>query len=236
MKSVLAQSGVETAKWACFDGNEGNFFAEIAENVGFPCILKPDISAGSFGIVQASRVNCAAALAPQFAQVRAGKSECLELTSGWFAESFVEGREFTVLVSGNAAVPESILVYTPLEYSFSPHLSPDARFLHYSLRYELDAAPGQPDRYQYRIPEPPVQASLRHTARAAYLALGGHGYARVDMRQDQASGTAYVLEVNANCGLGCDPSISTMGTILSYDQEPYAAFIHRLIGLGCLPG
>jgi D-alanine-D-alanine ligase len=207
----------------------------IAADVGFPCILKPDISAGSFGIVKASRVETAAGLAAGFSQVRGGTSECLELTSGWFAEAFIEGREFTVLVSGNAWAPESILVYTPLEYQFSQQLPPGERFLHYSLRYELDAADGQPDRYRYRTPEPGLQATLRQIARAAYLALGGCGYARVDMRQERRSGKVFVLEVNANCGLGCDPSISTMGAILSNSQEAYAGFINRLIGLACLP-
>ncbi len=236
MKRVLARRGVATAPWAAYQGDEPRFFEEISNKVGFPCLFKPDISAGSFGIRKGSRVATAADLAPKFAELRDGSDECQELTSGWFAEAFVSGREFTVLVSGSADRPQTLLAHTPLEYRFADQLPPEERFLFYARRYETDAPQGEPERYQYAHPEPELDAKLRHVALAAYAAVGGHGYARVDLRQEEMTGIVYVLEVNANCGLGCDPLISTMGAILTRDRETYATFLHRAIGNARNPG
>jgi len=235
MKQVLSRHGVPTARWAAFEGDEARFFAAIRNGVGFPCLFKPDISAGSFGIRKGSRVACEEELAERFASLREGVDECQELTSGWFAEAFVTGREFTVLVSGDATVPETLLAHTPLEYRFADGLPQEERFLFYARRYETDAPDGEPERYQYRHPEPELDAVLRRTALAAYRAVEGHGYARVDMRREESTGIVYVLEVNANCGLGCDPAISTMGAILARDLETYEGFLNRAIGLVRFP-
>lgn len=235
MKSMLAKKGVQTAPWAGFEGEEDRFFEEIAAKVGFPCLFKPDESAGSFGIRKNSRVTDSVNLEGRFRELRDAHGECQELTSGWFAEAFVSGREFTVLVSGDAAIPSTLLVHTPLEYRFSPHLSEDERFLFYARRYETDAPEDAPVRYQYARPEPELDPVLREVAKRAYLAVEGRGYARVDMRRDEATGIVHVLEVNANCGLGSDPAISTMGAILASDLETYAAFLNRAIGLARFP-
>lgn len=235
MKSVLAKAGVETAPWAKFEGDEERFLDEIASKVGFPCLFKPDESAGSFGIRKNSRVTDFVDLSERFRELREAHDESQDLTSGWFAEAFVAGREFTVLVSGDAAIPSSILAYTPLEYRFSEALPSDERFLFYARRYETDAPEDAPVRYQYARAEPGLDAVLRDVARRAYAAVQGRGYARVDMRRDETTGVVHVLEVNANCGLGCDPAISTMGAILASDLETYAAFLNRAIGLARLP-
>lgn len=235
MKRLLSEHGVPTASWATFTGDETGFFEEIRAKVGFPCLFKPDVSAGSFGIRKASRVATAEDLADRFAMLRGASEECQELISGWFAEAFVSGREFTVLVSGNPETPTSLLAYTPLEYRFAQELPQEERFLFYARRYETDAPEGEPERYQYAHPEGALDAELRRVALDAYAAVRGRGYARVDLRRDDSTGIVYVLEVNANCGLGCDPAISTMGAILAKDLEPYEGFLNRAIGLARLP-
>jgi len=235
MKAVLVEGGVDTAPWAKFEGDDQRFFEEIAATVDFPCLFKPDESAGSFGIRRNSRVTDSVDLAERFRDLRDGHDESQELTSGWFAEAFVSGREFTVLVSGDSAVPSTILAYTPLEYRFSESLPDDERFLFFARRYETDAPEDAPVRYQYARPEPELDPVLRDVARRAYAAVQGRGYARVDMRRDEVTGIVHVLEVNANCGLGSDPTISTMGAILASDLETYAAFLNRAIGLARFP-
>lgn len=236
MKEVFARHLVDTATWAKFEGDEERFFREIEERVGFPCLFKPDESAGSFGIRQNSRVADPSELEPRFAQLRSSPHEDLSLACGWFAEAFVSGREFTVLISGDSDAPESILVQTPLEYGFSESLPPEERFLFYARRYETDAPADTPDRYRYGRPEAGLDELLREVAKRAFIAMRGCGYARVDMRQDARTKTVHVLEVNANCGLGCDPEISTMGAILASDLESYPAFLNRVVGIARLPG
>jgi D-alanine-D-alanine ligase len=53
----------------------------------------------------------------------------------------------------------------------------------------------------------------RKFQKAAYIAVRGSGYARVDVRMDRANGELFVLEVNANCGLSEDDQTSTGGIL-----------------------
>ena len=71
--------------------------------------------------------------------------------------------------------------------------------------------------------EEPLRTRLADTALQAYRALSGCGYARVDVRMDDA-GRLYVLEVNANCGLSSDGQTSVSWILQLAGQR-----IHKLI-------
>ena len=53
----------------------------------------------------------------------------------------------------------------------------------------------------------------------AYAAVRGHGYGRVDLRMDAASGELHVLEVNAQCGLSEDENYTSIGAILRVSKR-----------------
>jgi hypothetical protein len=56
---------------------------------------------------------------------------------------------------------------------------------------------------------------LIELARTAYISVGGTGYGRVDIRtRTPESRDAFVLEVNANCGLAFGRLASSLGEIL----------------------
>ena len=67
--------------------------------------------------------------------------------------------------------------------------------------------------YSYGACDAEVAGAIGEISKAAYIAVKGCGYARVDVRMDRASGELFVLEVNANCGLSEDDQTST-GCIL----------------------
>jgi len=61
------------------------------------------------------------------------------------------------------------------------------------------------------------------------VALKGTGYGRIDIRRDKTTGTLYILEVNAQCGLSDDENYSSIGAILRYAGEPYSEMCRKVI-------
>jgi D-alanine-D-alanine ligase len=63
----------------------------------------------------------------------------------------------------------------------------------------------------------------------AYVAVGGTGYGRLDIRMDAASGKLYMLEVNAQCGLSDDEDYTSIGAILRYADRSFTLLIREII-------
>ena len=63
----------------------------------------------------------------------------------------------------------------------------------------------------------------------AYIATGGTGYTRVDIRMDQQTGKLYVLEVNAQCGLSEDENYTSIGAILRMSGHSFTGLITEII-------
>jgi len=93
-------------------------------------------------------------------------------------EEFIDGRELTVGILGDRALP-------PIE------LKPKQAFYNYEAKYTT----GQTE---YLVPAPldaPTTARVHHVAQRAHRCLGCRDYSRVDMLLDP-SGRLFVLEVN----------------------------------------
>jgi D-alanine-D-alanine ligase len=230
MKQRLREASVATPDWVVWEGDDKAFGEAAAAKLGYPYLLKPDVSAMSCGIERRSLVADQISAQEQLARLREENIHGVTLEAGLFAEAYVAGREYTVLIAGDSAAPETLLVFWPLEYYFNPSLAEDECFLFYERRYECDAPPESEPRYWYRVPTGPVVAQARGAALEAYKALGGCGYARVDTRMDR-SGRIFILEVNANCGLGGDPLNCSMGAILHNSRTSFSEFLARIIGL-----
>ncbi len=185
--------------------------------VGYPAIVKPEVSAGSNGISLRSLVYDAASAADHIARLFQGKDGEFYQSSGIFAERFVEGPEFTVLVVGNHEQPGEICVYSPVERVFHSALPPNERFLSFDRYWsEYKEEPRLPEGepfYRYALAPPLFKERLADLALRAFLALDGTGYARVDIRLETRTGELFVLEVNSNCGLSGDRETS-VGEIL----------------------
>lgn len=70
----------------------------------------------------------------------------------------------------------------------------------------------------------------------AYCAIGGNGYARVDIRMDKYSQELFVLEVNAKCAISSIPltdfsnlNQTSLGTILHLAGIPFAQLMSEII-------
>jgi D-alanine-D-alanine ligase len=150
----------------------------------------------SVGIDDASVVRDPAALAGELARrARAYGGE-------WFAESYVEGREFNVsLLDG----PGGAEVLPPAEIDFVDFPEGKPRMVGYRAKWDDDSFEFHhtPRRFDFPASDTALLARLAEVARRSWQVFGLRGYARVDFRVDGA-GTPWVLEINANPCLSPD--------------------------------
>lgn len=166
-KLVLEMNGVPTAKWSLAS-------AGTAESpLPLPVVVKPPCEGSSVGISKVSKPEeWAGALATALA-AQGGKGEVL-------VEEFVPGREMTVGVIGDEALPVLEIVAKDGWYG-------------YDAKYNSDET-----RYPF-CKEEPLASRLKETALKAFKALGCRGVTRVDFRVSPL-GRCYVLELNTSPG------------------------------------
>jgi D-alanine-D-alanine ligase len=227
MKERLRQCGIATPPFVRL-GNSLDDIARLTTHVGYPAMIKPAVSAASLGISLHSCVHDAVSARAQFARLVQSEEGARFLASGIFAERFVDGPEFTVLVVADQRCAQGVQAYPAVERLFHSALPPHERFLSYgrywSYYQEEARLPDTEPFYRYALATPQLQGPLADLAVQAFLALSGTGYARVDIRMEVRTGILYVLEVNANCGLSSDQETS-VGQIVRLAKVP----IHHLI-------
>lgn len=97
---------------------------EASRVVGYPLIIKPSVSYGSMMISTSSVVDDENQASLYITGLEGYKDEI-------FLESFLAGREFTVLCSGDEK--QGVRVYTPAERVFQPNLKERERILTFDI-------------------------------------------------------------------------------------------------------
>jgi D-alanine-D-alanine ligase len=232
MKQAFEAAGVATSPWTVVPDGACDADAILAE-FGAPLIVKPAISAGSMGITLASVVSTAEALREQVARLHDGYRGWNLVSGGVFVERFIAGREFTTFVVGDGRAPEHATVYPPVERDFHATLPPTERFLSYDRLWEVyegEAPIGDGEHlWEYAAVPAALHDTITALSWAAYAAVGGTGYGRVDLRMDTATGALHVLEVNAQCGLSEDEDYTSIGAILRLAGRPFAGLVQEIL-------
>jgi D-alanine-D-alanine ligase len=127
----------------------------------------------------------------------------------WFAETYIEGREFDV---GMLEIDGRVRTLPPAEILFTGHDNGRPRIFSYASKWDegSDSFEATPRIFPTR--ETPLFDELERIALAAWAAFGITGCAHVDFRVD-AAGLPFVLEVNANPCLTSDA-----GYVLATEQ------------------
>lgn len=126
---------------------------------------------------------------------------CSEQFGGhWFAERYVDGREFNISIIEQSGQPRVL----PLaEMTFVDYPAGKPKIVGYAAKWDSSA----PEYHatQRRFPALPdaEREILQSVARRCWNLFGLRGYARVDVRLDR-DGTPWVLEINANPCLARD--------------------------------
>lgn len=151
-------------------------------------IIKSAVEHASIGLDDTSVVQGRAAAEGLLARRRA--------TGGaWFAEHYIDGREFNVAILETGDGPQVLPV---AEILFLAHAD-RPRILGYAEKWAEDSSAyaATPRRFATDPTDAPLLGALARLALAAWRAFDLTGYARVDFRVD-AAGRPYILEVNAN--------------------------------------
>jgi D-alanine-D-alanine ligase len=168
-KILLRAAGVPTADWRMAPVTD----AEVAGALGLPVVVKPSKQGSTVGL---SVVKQLADLQPAIAEARLYDDEVM-------VERFVAGRELTVAVLGDVALPVGEII-------------PKHEIYDYECKYTAGMA-----REEFPANLEEAQgATVQRLALAAFRALKLRGYARIDFRLGE-DGVFYCLEANTLPGM-----------------------------------
>ncbi|MES2775465.1 MAG: hypothetical protein V4722_14920 [Bacteroidota bacterium] len=232
MKLAFDNAGVSTPPWLAITEYEQNT-ASVFEILGKPVIVKPAISGGSMGVGVRSVVDNAEALAAQVKLLYDGYRGWSLTSGGVIAEAFIDGPEFTIFIVGSFDEPDRAHIYPPVERVFHPSLPDREKFLSFDRLWEIyedeNSMPNDENFYEYQTPDASQMDEIKQLSWDAFVATGGKGYTRVDIRMDKHTGRMYVLEVNAQCGLSEDEDYTSIGAILRLGSHSFSDMILEII-------
>jgi D-alanine-D-alanine ligase len=142
----------------------------------------------------------------------------------WFAERYIEGREFNVALIEKNGAPHTLPIG---EMTFERWDENRPRIIGYAAKWDEAAADYRDTTrvFMWQEREPDLHAKLERLSKECWALFGLTGYARVDFRVD-THGQPYILEVNPNPCL--EPNA---GVAAAAEQAhlPYAALIDNII-------
>ena len=185
-KALLAAAGLPTPRGVVVERLP---LPEL--DLRYPLIVKPAHDDASGGIDAGSVVHDRAELEARVQLLLA------EHTMAALVEEYIAGRELHCAILGTEALP----LY---EMKFKGGVDDQGRELPHIITYRAKWDPYSRDHYavESQCPAeqlaPEIVAHVQDVALRAFRAVGCRDYARVDMRLDEATGQAYILEVNPN--------------------------------------
>jgi D-alanine-D-alanine ligase len=196
-KALLLAEGLPTPRAIRVSSSDARSSA-MAQGFSLPCVVKPRAEGSAVGvaIVRAETQWAQAAL-----EAAIGGGDIL-------VEEYVDGREFTVAILEDAALP--VIEITPHD-----------RFYSYQAKYT-------PGGSTHTVPaqiEAAMAAQMQHDALALHRALGCRDYSRVDIMADR-SGHMWILECNTLPGL---TPLSLFPDAAAASGIPYDRLVERLV-------
>ncbi len=195
-KKMLRASGIPTPPWV----TRGTVPGRCALPAG-PLIVKSVWEHASIGLNEESVLVArdASHLHEVLEDVR------IRLGGDWFAETYIDGREFNVALLGGRQGPRVLPVAEILFDAFPPGLP---KIVGYKAKWEKGTFEFNhtPRSYDHGRDEPLLD-ELRELAAACWELFDLKGYARVDFRVS-SDGRPFVLEVNANPCLAPDAGLA----------------------------
>jgi D-alanine-D-alanine ligase-like ATP-grasp enzyme len=234
MKQISTYSGVKSPKAAfVYSTTElEQFLSDGYKGLTFPMFVKSFSGGDSKGIDENSKVCDEESLIKQVNKV-------LEGYGGVLIEEFIDGREFSVLVSGSP-YDNSIKVYEPVEFDVNKSSFTSTKDGRNFLTEHSKSYSDNINDYWYEPCEDPIIAKeLKEIAFKLFLTKEVTGYYRYDIRYDIKTKEYYVLDMNPYCSLFSSfirTAYSTADSIIHYSGMVFADFLEELIKLGIARG
>jgi D-alanine-D-alanine ligase len=206
-KAVLKGNSIPTPGWQnCTD------IIANGLKLRFPVIVKPAASDASFGISDNSIIKNKNELKRMLSRL-SGKE-----TSEYFAEEYIDGREFNVSVISD--FNGSPLVLPPAEIIFQGFPRGKPKIVVYNAKWAADSYEFShtPRTFSFPASDKPLISALQKICRSCWQVFGLNGYVQVDFRIDK-KGRPWVLEINGNPCISPDAGLTAAATEagISYD-------------------
>lgn len=170
-KELLQGAGLPTPAYMTLE--ETTDMSYVGASLGFPIMVKPALEGSSIGISKVDEVS--------------GLSKAWKIASKFgddvLAEQWVQGKEFTVAILGENALPVI-------------RLETKRDFYDYSAKYDDDDT-------QYHCPcglSEEQESQLQRLALSVFKAVGAKGWGRVDIMSDE-QGKPFIIEINTVPGM-----------------------------------
>ena len=168
-KRLFRDHGVRTAEWLMAPAS----VKEVVDSIGFPVVVKPSKQGSTVGLT----------LVREPSALETAIAEAFKYDDEVMLERFISGRELTVGILGNEALPIGEII-------------PKHELYDYECKYTKGMAV---EEFPARL-EPAVASHVQAQAVLAFKALKLRGYARIDFRLDD-SGGCFCLEANTLPGM-----------------------------------
>jgi D-alanine-D-alanine ligase len=168
-KRLFRDNGVATADWLMAPAT----IEQVRTRLGFPVVVKPSKQGSTVGLTLVRDPN----------DLEAAIAEAFRYDDEVMVEQFIAGRELTVGILGNEALPIGEII-------------PKHELYDYECKYTKGMAV---EEFPARL-DPAAAAVVQAQARLAFRALKLRGYARIDFRLDD-SGGCFCLEANTLPGM-----------------------------------
>lgn len=220
-KERLTAVGVPTPPAVYIEAGQPELIGSGREMFPGRFLIKAVHEHASFGMDD----DAVIAVESQTALLKATRERSDRFGKPFFAERFIEGREFnlSVLDVGDGS-PE---VLPPAEITFDTFPPDKPRIVGYAAKWDDRSFEFNetPRRFEFAEEDQPLLDRLTGLAGTTWEMLRLRGYARVDFRVDQ-SGNPYVIEANANPCLSPDAGFAAA---LHYADIPFDEAIRRVL-------
>src|SRR5207244_2982845 len=189
------------------------------KRLAFPLIVKSLTQEASIGISQASVVDTDEKLRERVVFIHES------IGTAAIVEQYVEGRELYVSILGNQALqalPVWELFFTNMPDGAKRIATDRVKWsVKYQKKYGIDSGPAT-ELAGAKAEE------IQHLCKRAYRALELSGYARIDLRMDEA-GNVWVLEANPNPQIAKGEDFAASAEKIGLGYEPV---LQRIVNLG----
>ena len=214
MQSLAEKKGIGFARGV--HGKAGEDVVAKVTEAGFryPMIVKHHDSYASAGMSRENRVENAKQLRAQFEKMASQYGSAR-------VEEFIEGREFTCLIADNPDNLDDPYVYHPVEIIFQE----GETFKHWAMKFDADASADMDLDF---VKEPALTRRIKSMVRKMYLAMGGTGYGRADIRMDK-DGNLFMLEMNPSPSvLNMEDDFTSGDYMMQDDPGGVEGFLDRI--------
>ena len=171
-KHIWVGNGIPTPKYTVI--TEQTDISLLSETLSLPLIVKPAHEGSSIGMTKVTSWD----------ELPSAIDKARSLDGDILVEQWVTGSEYTVAVLNGESLP---VIKLETDHSFYDY---DAKYLSDDTRYLLPCGLSEEE-----------ETGLRALALKAFNAIDCHGWGRVDVMRDDATGNFYLLEVNTVPGM-----------------------------------